>query len=104
MSKSIRNDYSFSQFGLQLIKAWPSFLVALGFLFLQCDKNTFRISLLPLQPVPMDSEHANLLGMTLPEPKLFKHCSRYASFNFSRKSPPNLEKNPDKVANFGGSS
>ena len=54
-----------------------------------------------MKPVPMCLEHANILGMTLPEPKFVENLSRYGQFNFPRKSPPNLEKTPVSANNFG---
>ena len=42
MSKSIINAYCFTQFGYQMLWAWPSLLVALGFKILQGKKNLCR--------------------------------------------------------------
>ena len=55
MSKYIRNDYLFTQFGLQMLSAWPFLLVALGFKIIQGKNNLYKIAPLPLKPIPMCS-------------------------------------------------
>ena len=100
-SNTSKNDYSFTPFFLQIISEWPSFLVALGFKIIQVTKNTCIFSPLPLQVDPMDLEHANILGITIPEPKLVENFSRYDPLKFFLDSAFKYGKLPINSDKFG---
>ena len=78
----LENGYFLTQFCYQMLWAWRSLLVALGFKNIKGNKNLCIWPLLPLQPITMAPKNQNMLRMTLPTPNLVENCLSYGKTNF----------------------